>query len=168
MIFDKARNLPKTTYKEISIVPDLMSLQRQEDQELKDEADQLNQDMEEEEALNWHYRCIGKQGERVIRKLKVTEQRGHGLGRGGRGRGSRGPHRGGCAARPLRPHADHPRPRQPRPPRTYANFDQFKQSDKLCKRAVQNAKRGFERKIADSGNSVLRRLILKNPNTWQI
>ena len=110
MIFDKARNLPKTMYKDISIVPDLTSLQRQEDKELKDEADQLNQDMEEEEALNWHYRCVGKRGERVIRKLKVTEQRGQGVGRGGRG--SRGPHRGGPAARLHRPHADHPRPRQ--------------------------------------------------------
>ena len=36
--------------------------------------------------------------------------------------------------------------------RTDTNFDQFKLSEKLCKRAVQNAKRGFERKIADNGN----------------
>ena len=36
--------------------------------------------------------------------------------------------------------------------RTEANFDQFKLSEKKCKKAVQSAKRTFERNIAKSGN----------------
>lgn len=94
-IFDKARNLPKTRYKDISIVPDLTALQRKEDKELQDEVDQLNQDMDQEESLNWHYRCVGRRGERVIRKLKVTEQT-----RQRRGRGGGAPHRGRQYTRP--------------------------------------------------------------------
>ena len=36
--------------------------------------------------------------------------------------------------------------------RSDLNFENFKQSEKLCKKAVQNAKRRFERNIAKSGN----------------
>jgi hypothetical protein len=99
-IFDNARKLPKTRFKEISVVLDLTSLQREEDSELRDQADQLNRDLTEDESLNWQYRCVGLRGERVIRKLKVNPLREA----GGRGRGGRdAPTRGASRPPPSRP-----------------------------------------------------------------
>lgn len=73
-IFAGARLLPKTKYKNVSIVPDLTQQQREEDKELRDEADRLNKEMTRDEALNWTYRCTGKRGERVITKLRTRHQ----------------------------------------------------------------------------------------------
>ena len=85
-IFSKARNLQTTKFKDVSIVPDLTKQQRDEDKELRDEADRLNDQLSESDSLNWHYRCIGKRGERIICKLKVSAT-ARGRGRGGhRGR----------------------------------------------------------------------------------
>lgn len=84
-IFNNARNLQKTQFKEVSIVPDLTKQQRDEDKDLRAEADRLNSELSETEALNWQYRCIGRRGERVISKMRVTTA--------GRGRGHSG-HRG--------------------------------------------------------------------------
>ena len=70
--FSKARHLQKTKFKDVSIVPDLAKQQRDEDKELSDEADRLNDQLSESVSLNWHYRCIGKGGERIISKLKVS------------------------------------------------------------------------------------------------
>lgn len=71
LIFNKARNLPKTRFRNISVVPDLTDMQRDEDSDLMKEAERLNNDMDEDTALNWRYRCMGKRGERVICKMKV-------------------------------------------------------------------------------------------------
>ena len=66
-LFDKARNLPKTAFNEISISPDLTDQQRKEDKELMDETNRLN---ETNDDLNFAYRCVGRKGERVIIKTK--------------------------------------------------------------------------------------------------
>ena len=73
-IFANARLLPKTAYKNVSIVPDLTQQQREEDKEMRDEVDKLNKDLTEDEALNWKFRCTGKRGERVITKLRIRRQ----------------------------------------------------------------------------------------------
>ena len=83
-IFDKARKLPSTQYKEISIVPDLTDLQREEDRDLTKEAEELNAGLDEDESLNWEYRCFGRRGLRTISKVK---KRSDTATRGGRGRG---------------------------------------------------------------------------------
>ena len=70
-VFSKARNLPKTRFKNCSLIPDLTNLQRTEDSDLMKEAEQMNLRMSAEERLNWVYRCTGKKGERLISKLKV-------------------------------------------------------------------------------------------------
>ena len=36
--------------------------------------------------------------------------------------------------------------------RSIANYDQFKKTEKLCKKAVRSAKRKFEQSIANNGN----------------
>ena len=73
-IFANARLLPKTAYKNVSIVPDLTQQQREEDKEMRDDVDKLNKDLTEDEALNWKFRCTGKRGERVITKLRIRRQ----------------------------------------------------------------------------------------------
>ena len=65
-VFNAARNLPRTRYNKISIVPDLTDLQRKEDQDLNNECDEKNAQLNTEDALNFEYRCIGRRGERVI------------------------------------------------------------------------------------------------------
>ena len=70
-VFDKARNLPRTRFRGVSLTPDLTELQRTEDQDLMTEADNLNNEMSEEDRLNWTYRCTGRRGQRLICKLKV-------------------------------------------------------------------------------------------------
>ena len=75
MLFDKARNLPKTTYRELSFVPDLTNMQRQEDQELISEAKRLNDARTQEEALNWEHQCIGRRGVRTIARLRIDHNR---------------------------------------------------------------------------------------------
>lgn len=74
-VFSRARNLPRTRFKGVSLTPDLTEMQRTEDQELMAEADRLNAELDENEALNWIYRCTGRKGQRVINKLKVRSQR---------------------------------------------------------------------------------------------
>ena len=73
-IFANARLLPKTAYKNVSIVPNLTQQQREEDKEMRDEVDKLNKDLTEDEALNWKFRCTGRRGERVITKLRIRRQ----------------------------------------------------------------------------------------------
>ena len=67
-IFENARLLPKTTFKNVSIVPDLTQQQREEVKEMRDEVDKLHKDLTEDEALNWKFCCTGKRGERFITK----------------------------------------------------------------------------------------------------
>ena len=100
-LFSKARKLPRTDFANVSIVPDLTELQRNEDKELADEAERLTEELSGDEGKNWEFRCVGRKGERVIRKVKKQNNnpntvplgrrggrgRGGGKGRGGAGRG---------------------------------------------------------------------------------
>ena len=54
-LFDKARNLPKSSNKSISIFQELTNQQRADDKELMEEMEKLNM---ENEDLNWEYRCL--------------------------------------------------------------------------------------------------------------
>ena len=73
-LFDRARNLPKTSFKDVSISPDLTDQQRKEDKELMDETNKLN---DENDDLNFIYRCIGRRGERTIIKTKNHDNHQH-------------------------------------------------------------------------------------------
>ena len=73
-VLSKAKNLGKSrNFYSISIVPDLTKMQREEDRNLKNEADQKNRDMTEDERLNWNYRCIGTKGARKVVKMRVRQ-----------------------------------------------------------------------------------------------
>ena len=85
LVFDKARNIPSSVFHEISIVPDLTDQQREEDKALMTEAEKRNDELSEEDRLNFEYRCQGRRGERTIVKAKVSRFRGRG---GQRGRGA--------------------------------------------------------------------------------
>lgn len=87
MLFASARRLPRTNYQHVSIAPDLTDRQREEEKEMIKEVERLNENMTEDEALNYEYRCVGRKGERTIQKTRVRS-RGRGAFRG------RGSHRG--------------------------------------------------------------------------
>ena len=97
-IFSKARRLPQCSYSEVSIAPDLTKLQREEEKELADEAARLTDEQSESDFLAYEFRCVGRKGERVIRRVRKQDQGGQARGRGahrGRGRGQgRGQSRG--------------------------------------------------------------------------
>ena len=97
-IFSKARGLPQCSYSEVSIAQDLTKLQREEEKELADEAARLTDEQSESDFLAYEFRCVGRKGERVIRRVRKQDQGGQARGRGahrGRGRGQgRGQGRG--------------------------------------------------------------------------
>ena len=72
-IFNAARNLPKTAFHAISIVPDLTDSQRKEDKELHAKAEKMNAKMSREDSENYVYRCVGRRGERQLLKLKKRD-----------------------------------------------------------------------------------------------
>ena len=98
-IFEKARNLPGTEYEHVSIVPDLTDRQRLEDNDMRKEAERLNAEMDPEVAKNWEFRCLGRRGERVIRKVKRGMARANTVRLGARGTATRGSSRGAPAGR---------------------------------------------------------------------
>ena len=69
-LFNSAKNLATSKYKYISIAPDLTKMQREKDKHDMAEVNRLNNEMSEEEAENFIFRCVGKKGERVIIKSK--------------------------------------------------------------------------------------------------
>ena len=97
------RRLPRTDFARVSIVPDLTELQRNEDKELTEEAEKLTEELNPEDQKNWEFRCVGRKGERVIRKVKKSHNNPNTMPlgqRGGRGRGgARGARRGGSRGR---------------------------------------------------------------------
>ena len=73
-VLNKARNLRHSThFSRISIVPDLTAQQRTEDKEILDEAARKNEEMDEAEASNFEWRCVGRKGERTLVKVKRPE-----------------------------------------------------------------------------------------------
>ena len=73
-LFTAARKLASTKYKNISVSPDLTNQQRDDDRDILKEFDRRNAEMDEAEALNFIYRCVGQKGERVIVKSKRLSQ----------------------------------------------------------------------------------------------
>ena len=81
---------------EFSIIPDLTPFQREHERNLKQRANKLNNEMSDEECLNWEWRLVGLKGEKRLIKVKKktenfvsTAMRGRGRGRG-RGSSTRG------------------------------------------------------------------------------
>ena len=73
-IFANAKLLPRTEFRDVSIVPDLTDMQRRDDKDLFKEAEKLNEEMDADMAENYFYRCIGRRGERTIVRLKKTDR----------------------------------------------------------------------------------------------
>ena len=73
-LFTNAKNLPRTDFRDVSIVPDLTEMQRKEDKDLFKEAEKMNAEMDPELSENFFYRCIGRRGERTIVRLRKTDK----------------------------------------------------------------------------------------------
>lgn len=93
-LFANARRLPQTCYKHVSIAPDLTDRQRAEEKEMIKEVARLNEEMTEEDAANYEYRCVGRKGERTIQRTRIWTRGRRGAVRGSHRRG-RGDWRGG-------------------------------------------------------------------------
>ena len=90
MIFNRAKNIPSTEFKDVSIAPDLTDQQRDEDKALMAEAERKNEERTEEERLNFEFRCQGRRGERTIIRTRISSLRGRGTMRGQGGQRGRG------------------------------------------------------------------------------
>ena len=97
-ILSHSNKLTNSIHSHISIVPDLTIQQRSEEEGLRREADKLNSELSEEEALNWEWVLVGLRGQKRIIKRRIVE----GRGRGGRFRGRGGEVRTSLPA-PTRP-----------------------------------------------------------------
>jgi len=86
-ILANSRELAKTKFNHISIIPDLTQQQRREEDRMRKLADKRNSEMDPEEALNWEWVTVGIRGERELIKRKI-------FGRGGQGEVRRGDQRG--------------------------------------------------------------------------
>ena len=75
-ILDNTRLLANSIYSHVSIVPDLTPQQRREEDELRKEAETLNNAMDETEALNWEWVLLGVQGKRTLIKRRKFNQGG--------------------------------------------------------------------------------------------
>ena len=90
------------TESEKSIIPDLTPFQRAHENKLRQKVIHFNNEMDEEERLNWEWRLVGIRGQkRMIKARKRQEQRpitvnvrGRGRGRGLSNRGRGGAPRG--------------------------------------------------------------------------
>ena len=71
----------------ISIIPDLTPFQRQQERDLKAKATKLNDELDDDERLNWEWRLVGLKGQkRLIKTRKRQEQRQDTNSRGPRSR----------------------------------------------------------------------------------
>ncbi len=74
-ILKSAWKLAKSRYKHISISPDLTKMQVEKEKELIGKAKDLNSKLTPEEAKNFHWKLVGKKGQRQIKKIwKKTEE----------------------------------------------------------------------------------------------
>jgi hypothetical protein len=91
-ILEAARQLKNTSYKDVSIIPDLTPMQRKEEAGLVDEAEKRNRDelTDEERQKNLKWQVVGQRGARRLVKTTVRTEgswRGRGRGRGTSGQG---------------------------------------------------------------------------------
>ena len=66
--------LKNSSFSHIRIVPDLTKLQRNEEQELTEEATQRNNNMSEPESLNFEWRLVGQKGAKRLQKVKKLKR----------------------------------------------------------------------------------------------
>ena len=89
-ILANTRKLANSRFDRISIIPDLTPQQRKEEEDQRKEVSRLNQELDEEEALNWEWVLVGPRGRRRAIKRKKFNQNSRGEPAwGGRGVGSR-------------------------------------------------------------------------------
>ena len=62
-------------WKQVNVVVDLTARQRQEDSDVKKEADKRNNEMEENEAKNFLWKVVGSRGARRLMKVKKEEDK---------------------------------------------------------------------------------------------
>jgi hypothetical protein len=88
-----AKKLEKTIFSDISVAPDLTKVQREEEKELKKEAEKRNAQMtEQDRSKNLQWMVVGARGDKRLIKTvprEQTVQRGHATGRGRGNRGQR-------------------------------------------------------------------------------
>jgi hypothetical protein len=93
-----ARNLENSRYSDVNVVPDLTKRQRDEEAELKREAERRNKSLTETDvSKNLHWVVVGARGERRLTKEKVDSERSY-----QRGGPARGGARGGRGVAPSR------------------------------------------------------------------
>ena len=73
-ILEQAFKLSKTDYQHISIVPDLTKKQRNQDSDVRKEAEKRNSELPEEESLNWKWRTTGPRGNQYLVKVRLPRQ----------------------------------------------------------------------------------------------
>ena len=74
-VLSKGRNLARTRFEKISIIPDLTKKQRSEENRMREEAKKRNDELTEEDFLNFEWRLVGLRGERRLAKVKKDYQR---------------------------------------------------------------------------------------------
>jgi hypothetical protein len=100
-----ARNLENSRYSDVNVVPDLTKRQRDEEAELKREAERRNKSLTETDvSKNLHWVVVGARGERRLTKEKKDAEwntTGRRMTRGGRRDGRGGQTRGGASGRRI-------------------------------------------------------------------
>ena len=94
-ILDNAWRLKNSTYSDVSISPDLTKKQRNEERKMKEKAEEMNRNLDEETAKKWVWKAIGQRGKKRLLQVQLREPIQPSIRGRGRGRGiSRGPTRG--------------------------------------------------------------------------
>jgi hypothetical protein len=100
-----AKNLEDTCFSDVNIAPDLTRKQRDEEAELKKEAERRNKNLSENDvSKNLHWVVVGARGERLPTKEKKDAEwntTGRRMTRGGRRDGRGGQTRGGASGRRI-------------------------------------------------------------------
>ncbi len=100
-----AKNLEDTCFSDVNIAPDLTKKQRDEEAELKKEAERRNKSLSENDvSKNLHWVVVGPRGERRLTKEKKNTEwntTGRRMTRGGQRDGRGGQTRGGATGRRI-------------------------------------------------------------------
>ena len=90
-ILSNTRKLANSKFDRVSIIPDLTPQQRKEEDDLRKEAERLNNELDSMESLNWEWVLVGPRGRRRLIKRRKLNQgeggEGSWRGRGGNWRG---------------------------------------------------------------------------------
>ena len=76
MMLENARKLndKDEPWKDVKIVQDLTAMQRGEEQKMRQEAQRLTDELNDDDKKNWLFKLVGRRGERRIVKVPVTVQ----------------------------------------------------------------------------------------------